>query len=146
MKNGWPTITDKTLLLGFGFVLFLAVIPPGAGGYPVDMDKLPHQGRNSYGCLVCHLNPAGGELTSFGGDYMINDFHYDASIKQKDSDGDGFSNESDLTARPASHPGDPASHPFQPPGRLAWAGTLAAVLVLLAGGFSLVIRNSKPHP
>lgn len=125
-----------------GSALFAAV----AHGYPVDMDKLPNQGRNSLGCLVCHLSPAGEEINAFGRDYRDNDHRYDERLKRLDSDRDGFPNEAELLATPPSNPGDPASYPWDPP--LAWAylATCSAVILWTAGAFAVVLRKRHPRP
>ena len=135
------------LKLTLGILLFiLAVFPLNhLSAYPVDLDKLPHQGRNSFGCVVCHLNPAGGEVTLFGADYLENAFRYDVVLKQKDSDGDGYSNDRELRAQPPSNPGDPDSSPYQPPNFWGWLSTLLAVLVLITGGYSFATLDHKPH-
>lgn len=113
--------------------------------YPVDMDKLPNQGRNSFGCIVCHISPAGEEINSFGRDYRENDHRYDEKLKRLDSDGDGFSNDQELRANPPSNPGDPNSYPWTPPNPWAWGATLLALVMIFTGGFNFVLRKGR-HP
>jgi len=62
-------------------------------------------------CALCH--PAGGgnnasNLNNFGNDYANNGYNY-AAIANLDSDGDGFTNIEEITAR--TFPGDATSHP-----------------------------------
>jgi hypothetical protein len=105
------------------------------------MDKLPNQGRNSFGCIVCHISPAGEEINSFGRDYRENEHRYDEKLKSLDSDGDGFSNDRELRADPATNPGDPNSSPWMPPNPWAWGATLFALILTLTGGFALVLQR-----
>jgi hypothetical protein len=91
---------------------------------------------------VCHISPAGEEINVFGGDYRDNDHQYDHALMNLDSDGDGFSNDQELRANPPANPGDLRSYPWDPPDPWVWGATLAALLVAVTGGFSLVLRKS----
>jgi len=62
-------------------------------------------------CALCH--PAGGgntasNLNNYAVDYVNNGYNY-AAIQSLDSDGDGFTNLAEITAR--TFPGDASSHP-----------------------------------
>ena len=120
---------------------FLFVLLPNLWAYPVDMDKLPNQGRNSYGCIVCHISPAGEEINVFGRDYRDNDHGYDEKLKALDSDGDGFSNDQELRADLPTNPGDPNSYPWTPPNPWAWGATLFALMLIFTGWFALVLQR-----
>ena len=127
-----------------GASLFL-LRPCLTAAYPVDMDKLPNQGRNSFGCIVCHISPAGEEINIFGKDYRDNDHQYDEKLQRMDSDRDGYSNDQELRSQPSSNPGDARSYPASAPNPWAWAATTGAVVVLLTGVFSYVLQRSS-HP
>jgi hypothetical protein len=132
-------LTKLSPILVFGAA---ALLPVQLWAYPVDMDKLPNQGRNSFGCIVCHISPAGEEINVFGRDYRDNDHRYDQALMQVDSDGDAFSNDQELRANPPANPGDPRSYPWDPPDPWAWGATLAALVVTITGGLKFVIRKS----
>lgn len=132
-------LTKPSLILVFGAA---ALLPLHLWAYPVDMDKLPNQGRNSFGCIVCHISPAGEEINIFGRDYRDNNHQYDETLMRMDSDGDGFSNDQELKANPAANPGDARSYPWDPPDPWVWGATLAALVVAVTGGFNLVLRKS----
>jgi hypothetical protein len=123
-----------------------ALIPRSLSAYPVDMDKLPNQGRNSFGCIVCHISPAGEEINRFGRDYRDRDHEYDQALQLQDSDGDGFSNDAELRADPPSNPGDPNSYPWRLPDPWAWGASLFALVLVTSGAFGLVIRRSRHFP
>ena len=63
-------------------------------------------------CNLCHPGGNTGQFTPYATDYRTNN-HSFASIESLDSDGDGFSNLAEITAR--TFPGDPASKPATPP-------------------------------
>lgn len=123
--------------------LFSVFLPCVVLAYPVDMDKLPNQGRNSFGCIVCHISSAGEEINVFGRDYRDNDHQYDEKLQHADSDGDGFSNDRELRANPPANPGDRDSYPWTPPNPWAWGATTGAMVVLAAGGLSYALQRSR---
>ncbi len=59
-------------------------------------------------CNLCHPGGNTGQFTSYGNAYRNNN-HSFAAIESLDSDGDGFTNIAEITAR--TFPGDPASTP-----------------------------------
>jgi hypothetical protein len=129
----------RGLLASWGFLV--AVLARALWAYPVDMDKLPNQGRNSFGCIVCHLSPAGEEINAFGRDYRDNDHRYDGKLQAMDSDGDGFTNDEELRATPPSNPGDGRVFPWVPPDPWAWGASLLALVVLATGAFAFAVRE-----
>jgi hypothetical protein len=134
--------TDPWAAHALSGALLITMAAGPAWGLPVDMDKLPNQGRNSFGCVVCHISPAGEEINVFGRDYRDNDHQYDERLKRMDSDGDGYSNDVELRANPPTNPGDPRSYPRNPPHPWAWGATTLAVAVILVGGFTYAVRRS----
>ena len=74
------------------------------------MNTYPSAGTIS-GCVLCHLNPAGGgPRNGYGTDYA-NNGHSFAAIENLDSDGDGYSNITEITSVPPTYPGDATSFP-----------------------------------
>ena len=79
---------------------------------------LPDKGVN-FRCSTCHIDPnGGGPRNPFGSDYErigipAGDRYTDALAKL-DSDGDGWTNEQEFSAKPVTRPGDPNSHPTPP--------------------------------
>ncbi|MBS1245262.1 MAG: hypothetical protein H6R41_1799, partial [Deltaproteobacteria bacterium] len=65
-------------------------------------------GTNLDTCNLCHPGGNTGQFTSYGNAYKNNN-HSFASIESLDSDGDGFTNIVEITAR--TFPGDPGSAP-----------------------------------
>ena len=63
-------------------------------------------------CTLCHTSPSGGSRNPYGSAYG-NAGHSFTSIANLDSDGDGFTNVAEITAR--TFPGDAASKPATPP-------------------------------
>jgi len=82
-------------------------------GKPFRLKKIP-QGSASFGCKICHVKPSGGhQLGPFGKDYkkiaIPAGETYTKELGEKDSDGDGFSNDKEFES--GTNPGDPDSHP-----------------------------------
>ena len=96
-------------------LLLLLKWAPDADARAFRIAKLPGGGPN-FGCAACHVNPGGGgERNSFGLDYeaialAAGDVYTD-ELGQKDSDGDGFSNDEEFNADPATEPWNRDSHP-----------------------------------
>jgi hypothetical protein len=84
-----------------------------ADGRPSRIAKTPDKGRN-FGCGTCHLNSRGGGMrNAFGQDYqkiaLKAGDKYSKELGEKDSDGDGFTNDQEFAAK--THPGNPESKP-----------------------------------
>ncbi len=62
-------------------------------------------------CVACHVDTSTGSLNAFGTAFLDNGLALDATLDALDSDGDGASNGEELTASPATAPGDPKSKP-----------------------------------
>jgi mono/diheme cytochrome c family protein len=62
-------------------------------------------------CVACHEDPSSGSLNPFGIAFLGNGYALNAALAGLDSDGDGFTNGVELTASPATAPGDPKSKP-----------------------------------
>ena len=96
-------------------LLLLLKWAPDADARAFRIAKLPGGGPN-FGCAACHVNPGGGgERNSFGLDYeaialAAGDVYTD-ELGQKDSDGDGFSNDEEFNSDPPTEPWNRDSHP-----------------------------------
>jgi hypothetical protein len=73
-------------------------------------------------CLLCHINPNGGGATNpFGTDFASTAIPghtantFDAALEARDSDGDTFTNITEINATPSTYPGDAADFPQPPP-------------------------------
>jgi len=62
-------------------------------------------------CALCHTNPNGGGARNVYGTAYANNGHSYTAIETMDSDGDGFTNRTEITSNPPTYPGDAASHP-----------------------------------
>jgi len=91
----------------------LLIIPIIVIGRAFRMDLIPDKGRN-FGCATCHINPAGGGAkNSFGIDWqniaIPRGDRYVPELANRDSDGDGFTNDEEFNAN--THPGNSNSKP-----------------------------------
>lgn len=118
----------------FSFLFVGLLITSFIGSQLISRDwrvtQIPNGSKNA--CANCHVSPAGGgERNNFGqtveNGFLVNgNVMWDAALAQLDSDGDGFSNGTELqdpsgtwrTGQPApgvlanvSNPGDPTSTP-----------------------------------
>ena len=86
-----------------------------AWALPVYQDALfaryPSAARSLTQCVACHDDPSAGSLNPFGSAFLANGLALDAALEALDSDGDGATNGAELTASPATAPGDPNSKP-----------------------------------
>ncbi len=73
--------------------------------------RYPRAAVSLAGCVACHDDASAGSLNSFGNAFLASGFALDAILEALDSDGDGASNGAELTASPATAPGDPKSKP-----------------------------------
>jgi mono/diheme cytochrome c family protein len=72
--------------------------------YPNAVAALPN-------CIACHDGPGANVLNDFASAFLANGFVLNATLEALDSDGDGATNGEELTASPATGPGDPLSRP-----------------------------------
>ena len=98
-------------------LLILFLLPPLLSvGRPWRPARLPDEGKN-FRCSTCHFNPeGGGPRNPFGQDWEaiaipLGD-EYVPEIANRDSDGDGFTNDEEFNA--GTHPGDSDDHPEPP--------------------------------
>ena len=70
----------------------------------------PGQSLTIDGCVLCHINPAGGGTRTSYGNAFAGTHDY-VAIEGLDSDNDGFSNLVEIMALPETYPGDATSHP-----------------------------------
>ncbi len=102
--------------LPFIVLTLLLLIPLLSIGRPFRVDRLPDGGKN-FSCGTCHINPGGGGARNlFGRDWeaiaLPAGDRYIPAIANRDSDGDGFTNDEEFDA--GTHPGDPESKPPDP--------------------------------
>ena len=115
--------------------------------------KLPGGGPN-FGCAACHINPGGGgERNAFGLDYeaigLAAGDVYTEELGQKDSDGDGFSNDEEFNSDPPTEPWNrdsrPANVAVEPLGKMfaVWA-RLKLKPIGLGSHFQSTSKNTVP--
>jgi len=110
-------IVSVVLLGGYGFAhAFGSYLTDPVTGFNA---VYPSAGAISH-CVLCHTDPAGGGArNSYGSDYESTAIPghtshvFDAALEALDSDGDTFSNITEITA--GSYPGDATSVPPPPP-------------------------------
>lgn len=98
------------------FILTLALLPAWASS-AFALSSYLSSFNTTYGtsgtvlntCGLCHINPAGGGTRNAYGTAYANAGHSFSAIEALDSDGDGFSNITEINAR--TFPGDATSHP-----------------------------------
>ena len=73
--------------------------------------RYPNAAATLPNCVACHDGPGANSLNDFGSAFLANGFALDATLEALDSDGDGATNAEELTASPATGPGDPSSRP-----------------------------------
>lgn len=115
MIFSYPLRRGLTIALAvvFVFTALSVITTTPADGRPFRMAKIPPKGK-VFGCAVCHINPkGGGPRNLFGEDYekfaLSAGDKYTKALGERDSDGDGFSNDAEFKA--GTHPGDPNSAP-----------------------------------
>jgi hypothetical protein len=99
--------------ISFSVLAFLLLIAFLTIGTVPKMDPLPDKGAN-FSCATCHAGGGFSELNPFGEDWKEiatpQGDEYVPDIANRDSDGDGFTNDEEFSA--ATHPGDPTSYPI----------------------------------
>lgn len=101
-------IRSKLNLLAFllMFTIMSSFFPVNVNARPEYSIDMPLELKNY--CVVCHRQASGGPLNSFGQDYLKSGNSL-APILSLDSDGDGFTNDEELTE--STFPGDSNSYP-----------------------------------
>ena len=74
-------------------------------------ERYPNAAAALPNCIACHDGPGANVLNDFASAFLANGFALDATLEALDSDGDGATNGEELTASPATGPGDPMSRP-----------------------------------
>ena len=74
-------------------------------------ERYPNAAAALPNCIACHDGPGANVLNDFASAFLANGFALDATLEALDSDGDGATNGEELTASPATGPGDPISRP-----------------------------------
>ena len=110
--NVYKRITVYTLAIFFIIIFSLALFST-ASSRPFRIGKIPDKGKG-FGCATCHISSrGGGARNTFGEDYKKIAIRagekYTKDLGEKDSDGDGFTNDQEFEAK--THPGDPDSKP-----------------------------------
>jgi len=101
-RHSWSS--TRWLIPLFSFFIFWA---SGAVARPQYLEQLPPAMRQN--CGVCHLSPQGGGPLNPFGEAFGQAGNSVAAIASEDSDGDGATNQEELTA--GTLPGDPSSVP-----------------------------------
>ncbi len=105
----------RSMILARVVLAFAAVAAAVAWAMPPYQEALftryPNAATALPNCIACHEGPGANSLNNFASDFLAKGFTFDAALEARDSDGDGVSNGAELTASPASAPGDPASRP-----------------------------------
>ena len=110
--NFYKRIIVYALAIFISLIFSLALFST-ASSRPFRIGKIPDKGKG-FGCATCHINSrGGGSRNRFGSDYekiaIKAGEKYTGDLGEKDSDGDGFTNDREFEAR--THPGDPNSKP-----------------------------------
>jgi hypothetical protein len=119
--------------------LLLLIGVTSSTGRPFRVDNLPDKGRN-WSCGTCHVNPAGGgQRNAFGKDYeriaIPAGDRYTKALGDKDSDGDGFTNDQEFNANPPTKPWDAKSKPPGEPLAVTLKGKKILTWAKLKRGF-----------
>jgi len=100
-------------LVIFMSLVFCIAFFSTASSRPFRIGKIPDKGKG-FGCATCHISSrGGGARNTFGEDYKKIAIRagekYTKDLGERDSDGDGFTNDQEFEAK--THPGDPDSKP-----------------------------------
>lgn len=101
----------------------------------------PGQSLTIDGCVLCHINPAGGGTRTSYGNAFAGTHDY-VAIEGLDSDNDGFSNLAEIMALPQTYPGDATSHPVA----VTTTTTAAATTTTTAAATTTTTTTIPPNP
>ena len=104
----WTLLFGLALLLGFSGIVYASsgYLNNATTGFSA---TYPNASSSLKTCTVCHTSTGGSAPTNPYGKAYGNNGHSFAAIASLDSDGDGFSNVTEINA--GYFPGDAASHP-----------------------------------
>ncbi len=98
-----------TTVLTVAFVTIIAGLAFGVGSYLTQFNtRYGTSGSALDSCNLCHPGGATSQLNAYASAY-VSAGHNFASVESLDSDGDGYTNLTEINAR--TNPGDAASHP-----------------------------------
>ncbi len=131
VKKKWKnTLFNLAIIVLIVFTIGAFIVSPLTKARPTYVKDLPQSLKNY--CIVCHTASSGGPLNVFGEDYSRLGLNINATANL-DSDGDGFTNEEELSA--GTFPGDSNSYP----GSSIRSMPVFELLVLVVASLSVVL-------